>query len=175
MDPVRTLLFVPGHRDRMIEKAPDSGADGLLYDLEDSVPASERENGRRMLAAALATPRTLPRYIRVNGIADAGRDETAADLDAVVLADVERRIVEGEAHGERGWVLREYLKLAYQFLYEALIAWWEGKENEAAAYAYACDELCREIKAMHADFESHAELLSREHRVVHYGEESAWF
>ena len=94
---------------------------------------------------------------------------------AVVLADVERRILEGEAHGERGWVLREYLKLAYQFLYEALIAWWEGKENEAAAYAYACDELCREIKAMHADFESHAELLSREHRVVHYGEESAWF
>lgn len=89
MDPVRTLLFVPGHRERMIEKAPGSGADGLLYDLEDSVPADERETARQMLAAALATPRTLPRYIRVNGIADAGRNETAADLDAVVLAGVD--------------------------------------------------------------------------------------
>jgi citrate lyase subunit beta / citryl-CoA lyase len=89
MDPVRTLLFVPGHRERMIEKAPGAGADGLLYDLEDSVPAADRAMARQMLADALATPRTLPRYIRVNGIADAGKDETAADLDAVVLADVD--------------------------------------------------------------------------------------
>jgi citrate lyase subunit beta / citryl-CoA lyase len=89
MDPVRTLLFVPGHRERMIEKAPGAGADGLLYDLEDSVPAAERATARQMLAGALAAPRTLPRYIRVNGIADAGKDETAADLDAVVVADVD--------------------------------------------------------------------------------------
>tara|TARA_R110000868_G_scaffold17851_1_gene77923 strand:+ start:22161 stop:23030 length:870 start_codon:yes stop_codon:yes gene_type:complete len=89
MDPVRTLLFVPGHRDRMIEKAPGAGADGLLYDLEDSVPAAERDTARRMLADALSAPRPLPRYVRVNGIADAGREETAADLDAVVLTDVD--------------------------------------------------------------------------------------
>ena len=89
MEPVRTLLFVPGHRDRMLEKAPASGADGLLYDLEDSVPANDRATARRMLGDALSAARTLPRYIRVNGIADAGRDETAADLDAVILADVD--------------------------------------------------------------------------------------
>lgn len=88
MDPVRTLLFVPGHRERMIEKAPDAGADGLLYDLEDSVPATERATARQMLGAALRGARTLPRYVRVNGIIDAGKDETAADLDAVVLAGV---------------------------------------------------------------------------------------
>lgn len=89
MDPVRTLLFVPGHRDRMIEKAPGAGADGLLYDLEDSVPAQDRQTARGMLREALGGARTLPRYVRVNGIADAGRDETAADLDAVVLGDVD--------------------------------------------------------------------------------------
>ena len=89
MEPVRTLLFVPGHRDRMLEKAPGSGADGLLYDLEDSVPAPDRATARAMLADALSAPRTLPRYIRVNGIADAGKDETAADLQAVILADVD--------------------------------------------------------------------------------------
>lgn len=89
MDPVRTLLFVPGHRDRMIEKAPGAGADGLLYDLEDSVPAADRQTARNMLGEALGATHTLPRYVRVNGIADAGREETAADLDAVVLAGVD--------------------------------------------------------------------------------------
>ena len=64
MDPVRTLLFVPAHRDRMIEKAPDAGADGLLYDLEDSVPVDDRNTARQMLADALTAPRSLPRYIR---------------------------------------------------------------------------------------------------------------
>lgn len=85
MDPVRTLLFVPGHRERMIEKAPGAGADGLLYDLEDSVPAAERETARAMVAEALAAPRTLPRYVRVNGIVDAGKPETAADIAAITL------------------------------------------------------------------------------------------
>ncbi len=89
MDPVRTLLFVPGHRDRMIEKAPGAGADGLLYDLEDSVPAAERATARQMLGKALGGARTLPRYVRINGIIDAGKDETAADLNAVVLAGVD--------------------------------------------------------------------------------------
>ena len=89
MDPVRTLLFVPGHRKHMIEKAPGTGADGLLYDLEDSVPATERDTARTLLADVLATTRTQPRYVRVNGIADAGADETAADLKAVVCAGVD--------------------------------------------------------------------------------------
>lgn len=89
MEPVRTLLFVPGHRDRMLEKAPGSGADGLLYDLEDSVPAGDRATARTMLGEALSAARTLPRYVRINGIADAGKDETAADLDAIILAGVD--------------------------------------------------------------------------------------
>ena len=86
MEPVRTLLFVPGHRERMLEKAPGSGADGLLYDLEDSVPADDRATARKMLTDAMSAERTLPRYLCVNGIADAGKDETAADLDAVILS-----------------------------------------------------------------------------------------
>lgn len=89
MDHLRTLLFVPGHRERMLEKAPTAGADGLLYDLEDSVPHGERDTARTMLAAALAQPVALPRYVRVNGIADAGHEVTAADLDSVVVAGLD--------------------------------------------------------------------------------------
>ena len=89
MEPVRTLLFVPGHRERMIEKAPGSGADGLLYDIEDSVPAPDRNSARSILSEVLSEELVLPRYVRVNGIVDAGEEETAADLDAVVLPQLD--------------------------------------------------------------------------------------
>ena len=85
MDVLRTLLFVPGNKDRMIEKAPGAGADALLYDLEDAVPASERALAREKVRAALETPAALPRYVRVNGLVDAGQAETEADLQAIVV------------------------------------------------------------------------------------------
>ena len=40
MKPIRSFLFVPGNRDAWIEKAPSAGADALIVDLEDSVPAA---------------------------------------------------------------------------------------------------------------------------------------
>ena len=112
MEPVRTLLFVPGHRERMLEKAPGAGADGLLYDLEDSVPAAERDTARTMLSAALSGPRTIPRYIRVNGIVDAGKEETAADLAAIVLADVDGIVLpKAQSSDEIRWVSGELDRL----------------------------------------------------------------
>ncbi|HEX2173840.1 MAG TPA: CoA ester lyase [Dehalococcoidia bacterium] len=53
MKPLRSLLYVPGHRRDLIEKAPRFGADGLILDLEDAVPASEKETARRTVAAAI--------------------------------------------------------------------------------------------------------------------------
>jgi citrate lyase subunit beta/citryl-CoA lyase len=112
MDPVRSLLFVPGHRDRMLEKAPGSGADGLLYDLEDSVPAAERPTARSMLADALSGDRALPRYIRVNGIVDAGKDETAADLDAVIRPAVDGIVLpKAQSADDIAWTAAEIDRL----------------------------------------------------------------
>ena len=85
MDALRTLLFVPGHKDRLLEKAPESGADALLYDLEDSVPAAERAVARTKVRAHLAMPKPLPCYVRINGLADAGPTETATDLAAIAV------------------------------------------------------------------------------------------
>ena len=84
MGPIRTLLFVPGNKDRMLEKAPAAGADALLYDLEDAVPAAERDIAREKVGAQLRQALRLPRYVRINGLVDAGPTETAADLEAVV-------------------------------------------------------------------------------------------
>lgn len=85
MELLRTLLFVPGNKDRLLDKAPQAGADGLLYDLEDSVPAAERQVAREKVRARLQEPASVPRYVRINGVEDAGPKEVEADLQAVVV------------------------------------------------------------------------------------------
>ena len=86
MELLRTLLFVPGNKDRLLEKAPQAGADALLYDLEDSVPAFEREIAREKVRERLNGAADVPRYVRVNGLVDAGPNVLEADLDAIVVA-----------------------------------------------------------------------------------------
>ena len=46
MEPLRTLLFVPGNRQNMIDKAWNLPVDALVLDLEDSVPSSEKASAR---------------------------------------------------------------------------------------------------------------------------------
>ena len=78
---MRSWLFVPGHRQRMIDKAAGLPADVLIYDLEDGVPADAKDAARRQVAAALGAASGRPaRYVRVH---PAGSAELDADLDAV--------------------------------------------------------------------------------------------
>ena len=42
----RSFLYVPANRDKFLEKAMGLPADALLFDLEDSVPAAEKEAAR---------------------------------------------------------------------------------------------------------------------------------
>ena len=46
----RSLLYVPAHIPRFIDKAHTRGADAIILDLEDSVPAAERDGARAMVA-----------------------------------------------------------------------------------------------------------------------------
>ena len=50
---LRTLLFVPGNQARRIEKARSIPADALILDLEDSVPPSEKDSARKMVATSI--------------------------------------------------------------------------------------------------------------------------
>ena len=45
----RSMLYVPANNSRFIDKAHTRGADAIILDLEDSVPASERDAARAML------------------------------------------------------------------------------------------------------------------------------
>jgi citrate lyase subunit beta/citryl-CoA lyase len=66
----RSLLFVPGNNERMIQKAlsKEIQADCIILDLEDSVPPNEKERARSIVASVLAGYRRLKRqiYIRIN-------------------------------------------------------------------------------------------------------------
>lgn len=48
------MLFLPAHVEKFVAKAHTRGADGYILDLEDSVPASEKEAARRMIPAGAA-------------------------------------------------------------------------------------------------------------------------
>jgi citrate lyase beta subunit len=77
----RSLLFVPGNDPHKLEKALSAGADAVVADLEDAVPAAEKETARRLSAERLAEARTASlRGVRVNA---AGTPFWEEDLHAV--------------------------------------------------------------------------------------------
>ena len=51
--PCRTLLSVPGHKGKMHAKATDSNVDVIMLDLEDSVPADQKEAARKTVIDSL--------------------------------------------------------------------------------------------------------------------------
>jgi citrate lyase subunit beta/citryl-CoA lyase len=81
--PIRSALFVPGHRERWIEPARASGTDAVLFDLEDAVPASERLQARRVVRGALDRSGSDCPWVMVR-VAPPASDMIAADLDAIV-------------------------------------------------------------------------------------------
>lgn len=63
----RTLLFIPGHRESMLAKAASAPADAVVFDLEDSVPLSEKATARQLVSALLDNWAGEPRlYVRIN-------------------------------------------------------------------------------------------------------------
>jgi citrate lyase subunit beta / citryl-CoA lyase len=76
----RTLLFVPGDRPDRFDKAAAAGADGVIIDLEDSVPAQHKEQARAATAAWLARATA---WVRVN---PCGTDDFLVDVDRCTAA-----------------------------------------------------------------------------------------
>lgn len=93
--PYRSVLYIPGSKERALEKAKTLPVDAVIFDLEDAVTVEEKEAARDTLKAALAAGGygARMRIVRINGLdtqwgkADA---EAAAlmDADAVLLPKV---------------------------------------------------------------------------------------
>jgi len=85
-DILRSWIYVPGHRQRMIDKAPSLGADVIMLELEDGVPPSEKDVARSQVAAALdaraASGEGAPLFFVRVSVPDA--DGFMSDLDAAI-------------------------------------------------------------------------------------------
>ncbi|MBI2989078.1 MAG: CoA ester lyase, partial [Deltaproteobacteria bacterium] len=84
MDLKRSWMFVPGHRQRMIDKALGLNADAIMLDIEDGVAPNEKDTARKLIGEALGRerpPNTPARFVRINAI---GHPRMDADLEAAV-------------------------------------------------------------------------------------------
>jgi citrate lyase subunit beta/citryl-CoA lyase len=79
----RSLIFVPGNNSRFLEKAKSIQADIVCFDLEDSVPESEKENARNLIKEALANRHQYYAsiYVRTNSPASG---KIPKDLDSII-------------------------------------------------------------------------------------------
>ena len=80
----RSWMFVPGHRQRMIDKALGLDTDVIMLDIEDGVPPAEKDQARTLISEALREERGEKgpeRYVRINSI---GHPRMEADLVAVI-------------------------------------------------------------------------------------------
>ena len=89
MDLIRSWLFVPGNKERMVEKSLGLDVDAIMLDIEDGVPPAEKDLARRLIGGALEAdgPANGPsRFVRVNAI---GHPRMEADLKAVLRPGLE--------------------------------------------------------------------------------------
>lgn len=93
--PYRSVLYIPGSKERALEKARELPADAIIFDLEDAVAAEEKPAARALLASVLAAQDYggRARIVRVNGLDTPwGRDDIAAfagaEIDALLIPKV---------------------------------------------------------------------------------------
>ena len=93
---LRAWMFVPGDKQRMLDKALRLHVDAIMMDIEDGVAPASKDSARRQIADALTAVatrlasdpalRTPARYVRVNAVGSAAM---RADLATVVRPGLE--------------------------------------------------------------------------------------
>jgi citrate lyase subunit beta / citryl-CoA lyase len=86
MRPMRSVLFVPGHKEGWPSKAVAAGADGVILDLEDAVPATLKAEAREIVAESIRRlaggSRKVGVYVRLNAL-ETGM--TGDDLERIAI------------------------------------------------------------------------------------------
>jgi (3S)-malyl-CoA thioesterase len=84
--PYRSVLYIPGSKERALEKAAGLPCDAIIFDLEDAVAPEEKPAARALLAQVLRDGDFGPRarIVRINGFdSEWGRDDARAMSDAI--------------------------------------------------------------------------------------------
>ncbi|MEL6510804.1 MAG: CoA ester lyase [Pseudomonadota bacterium] len=68
--PYRSVLYIPGSKERALEKAKTLPVDAIIFDLEDAVAVEEKVNARALLAETLSTADygARAKIVRVNAL-----------------------------------------------------------------------------------------------------------
>jgi citrate lyase subunit beta/citryl-CoA lyase len=90
---LRSFLFVPGTHPGRFQRALDSGADAVVFDLEDAVDATRKDEARRLVAEFLSVSSAhgAMRLVRVNAAAtdwltrDLAMIAATANVDGIVV------------------------------------------------------------------------------------------
>ncbi|MCD6638325.1 MAG: CoA ester lyase [Nocardioides sp.] len=118
MHPYRSILFVPAHKPQWARKALTAGADCIVIDLEDSVPADLKEAARRTARETLRELRAaaphLGLFVRPNAL-----DTRMAGTDLEVVVGPELTGVFAPKIKDATDVLR----------WETLIDWFEARNG----------------------------------------------
>ncbi len=93
---MRSWMFVPGDRQRMIDKSLGLPVDAILMDIEDGVAPAAKDTARRQIADSLdqitgrkkenPSLRTPARFVRINAV---GHERMHADLEHVIRPALE--------------------------------------------------------------------------------------
>ena len=91
----RSLIFVPGNNSRFLEKAKSLQADIVCFDLEDSVPDSEKSTARQLIKSALKSRSSYVSsiFVRTNSpisgkIPDDLKEIVQKGIDGIVIPKV---------------------------------------------------------------------------------------
>jgi citrate lyase subunit beta/citryl-CoA lyase len=159
----RSLLYVPAHVQRFVDKAHLRGADCIQLDLEDSVPPDEKARARAGVAAAAALIRRGPNdvLVRIN----APLSLAVADIEAAVGPDIDGLIITKARGPDHIRLLDELvgeceekagLQLGRLWFYVLL------ETPEALPHAHAIAASCPRIVAMSLGGEDFATAIGAE-------------
>jgi citrate lyase subunit beta/citryl-CoA lyase len=167
----RSVLFTPGDRPEMCKKAPNSGADVVVFDLEDAVAPARRDEARAALAELLTADfdPDCEVCVRVTQKYDADLDVLLDDeprLDGLMLPKVEDAgDVTGlaDALAERG---AAYPVFALVETAQGVLSADDIAAAEATtAVCFGAEDLAADLGARRTD-EGTEVLYAREHTVL---------
>ncbi len=160
--PRRSVLYMPGSNARALEKAKTLLADGIIFDLEDSVAPDAKETARKQVAEAVKAGGFGRRevFVRINGVdtlwhADDLTAASHAAPDAIVVPKVSspdtlelvgRRLLDmGTDHRTRVWAMIETPLAIFNIL--AIAAEARDSESRLAGLIMGTNDLAKDTRA----------------------------
>jgi citrate lyase subunit beta/citryl-CoA lyase len=160
--PRRSVLYMPGSNARALEKAKTLPADGVIFDLEDSVAPDAKETARRQVADAVKAGGYGRRevFIRINGVdtpwhADDLAAAAHAGPDVILVPKVSspdtleligRRLLDmGTSHKTRVWAMIETPLAIFNIL--AIAAEARDSESRLGGFVMGTNDLAKDTRA----------------------------